>query len=335
MKFPTPIETTVYHVGAAGGIHRSWEGYPGILNYVCFDPEESAAAELKEIAGKSNEAGQVRIFVEKQPVFSRKGEIDFHIYDVPMLSSVFLLDEQITHRYRYSKVRHVKTLKMTCATIDDIAFRRGDAPDSLTIDAQGAGLAILEGATKALGSSIMSVRVEVEFIPLYRNQHLFDEVWTFMRSRGFRLVRLEKCGSGETGFSTDAGPFSSGMGDGVPAWADAIFLKVPAASDWSTKHVEESAAFLFKFVLFALSNRIGSVGLDLVYDMAQQNRLSSVIEALCDTDRELLMNGLLAQFEQCEASTWERQEDRRTVFRLQQQRFRAILKNLLIQGNPY
>ena len=330
MKLSKPIETTVYHVGAAGGVHRSWEGYPGILNYVCFDPEDGAAEELKEIADKSSKAERVRMYTEKQPVFNRNGEIDFNIYDVPMLSSVFLLDEQITHRYRYSTVRHVKTIKMSCATIDDIAFHRGEAPDSLTIDAQGAGLAILEGATKALANSIVSVRVEVEFTPLYRNQPLFDEVWAFMRSRGFRLVRLEKCGSGETGFSTDAGPFSNAMGDGVPAWADAIFLKVPAVSDWSTKHIQESAAFLFKFVLFALSNRIGSVGLDLVYEVAQHNRLSSVIEALCGTDRELLMNCLLVQLEQCEASTWERQQDRRTTFRLQQQKLRAILKNLLI-----
>jgi hypothetical protein len=176
----------------------------------------------------------------------------------------------------------------------------------------------------------MSVRVEVEFIPLYRNQPLFDEVWALMRSRGFRLVRLEKCGSGEAGFSTDAGPFSTSMGDGVPAWADAIFLKIPAASDWSTKPVQESAAFLFKFVLFALNNGIGSVGLDLVYEVAQRSRLVPVIQALCDADRELLVSRMLAQLDQCEASTWESQEERRTVFRRYQQRLGAVMKDLKI-----
>jgi len=327
VKLSAPIETTVYHVGAAGGLHRSWQDYPGILTYVCFDPEEGAAAELQEIADKTDNP-RLRLCAEARPVFSRNGTIDFHIYDVPMLSSVFLLDREVTHRYRYSNIRHLNTTRMNCSTIDDIALMRREAPDSLIIDAQGAGLAILEGASKALASTIVSVRVEVEFIPLYTDQPLFDQVWAFMRSRGFRLVRLEKCGSGETGFSTDAGPFSCSMGDGVPAWADAIFLKIPTMEEWSSKPSQESAAFLFKFVLFALCNRIGSVGLDLVFELAQRNLLAQIMESLSIADQELLINRVLAQLDQCEGSTWETQEERRRIFHMEQQKLRAILRSL-------
>ncbi len=319
------IHTTVYHVGAAGGMHRAWIDYPGVVNYVCFDAEESAAAELKAAAEKGADKN-TRMFVEARPVFSHNGPIDFHVYDIPTLSSTFLFDEKITHRFRYSDVRHLKTTTLDCTTIDEIAKSRGEAPDSLTIDAQGASLAILEGATNVLARCVLSVRVEVEFLSVYRGQPLFDRVLAFMFGNGFRLIRIEKCGSGEAGVSTDSGPFSESVADGVPAWADAIFLKTPPLPKWAAQAPQESGALLFRSVLFALNNRIGSVGLDLIFELAEMNYLAPIVNALAASDREMLHGKLLAHLEVCEKSVWETDATRRTHHQKQQQKFREILR---------
>jgi len=64
-------------------------------------------------------------------------------------------------------------------------------PHFIKVDAQGAELAILEGAGEMLGS-VIGIEVEVEFAPLYRQQPLFADVDRFLRSRQFELCDLNR-----------------------------------------------------------------------------------------------------------------------------------------------
>ncbi len=71
-----------------------------------------------------------------------------------------------------------------------------DGPvDFIKLDVQGGELDVLRGATNLLGDAL-AVHVEVEFIPIYASQPLFDDVFRFMVAAGYDMFdfpRLERC----------------------------------------------------------------------------------------------------------------------------------------------
>ncbi len=62
--------------------------------------------------------------------------------------------------------------------------------DFLKLDTQGTELEILQGAESYLSTSILGLKVEVEFTPMYLNQPLFSEVDSYIRQFDFMLFDL-------------------------------------------------------------------------------------------------------------------------------------------------
>lgn len=63
-------------------------------------------------------------------------------------------------------------------------------PFYLKLDTQGTELAILRGADEVL-RHVELIEVELSLVPLYRGGPVFDEVASYLRERGFRLISLE------------------------------------------------------------------------------------------------------------------------------------------------
>lgn len=111
-----------------------------------------------------------------------------------------------------AEVSAAGTREVGTVRLDDVI----DGPiDFLKLDIQGGELDALRGATRVLGS-VLAVHVEVEFIPIYVSQPLFDDVFRSMVAAGFDLFdlpRLERC------------RYQGGQGraDRV-VWADAVFI---------------------------------------------------------------------------------------------------------------
>ena len=63
--------------------------------------------------------------------------------------------------------------------------------DFIKIDTQGYELPILKGAIKCL-DHVIGLEIEVEFVPMYKNQPLFDEVDRFVREKGFELFDIKR-----------------------------------------------------------------------------------------------------------------------------------------------
>jgi len=84
------------------------------------------------------------------------------------------------------------TREVDTVRLDDVI---NEPVDFLKLDVQGAELDVLRGATRIL-DSVLAVHVEVEFIPIYLSQPLFDDVFRFMVTNEFDLFdlpRLERC----------------------------------------------------------------------------------------------------------------------------------------------
>lgn len=62
--------------------------------------------------------------------------------------------------------------------------------DFLELDTQGTELEVLRGAEIFLSSSILGIKVEVEFSPMYLDQPLFSDVDAYLRQFGFVLFDL-------------------------------------------------------------------------------------------------------------------------------------------------
>ncbi len=61
----------------------------------------------------------------------------------------------------------------------------------LKIDTQGADINVLKGGEKMMdGFKVCAVLVEVLFVPLYEGQGWFDEIYAWLKCKGFKLVKL-------------------------------------------------------------------------------------------------------------------------------------------------
>lgn len=91
--------------------------------------------------------------------------------------------------------------------------------DFLHLDTQGTELEILQGAKGFLSNSIVAVKCEVEFAPLYEGQALFGDVDAFLRRHGFVLFDLSRSRYRRAGFPNEA------LTRGQLLWGDATYLR--------------------------------------------------------------------------------------------------------------
>ena len=112
--------------------------------------------------------------------------------------------------------------------------------DFLHLDTQGTELDILQGAQSFLSSSIVGVKCEVEFAPLYEGQALFGDVDGFLRQHGFVLFDLSRSRYRRAGFPDDA------LTRGQLLWGDAIYLR-----DYKSLPSAANNLALFKLCLLA------------------------------------------------------------------------------------
>ncbi len=174
----------VADVGAAivdGGDPEPYEPLlrRGLATLVGFEPDTDACARL-------NDAGRGRFL----PVVVADGSPKtFHECASPLCSSIFEPDEQLLELFQYIAPYMKKTGERPVETsrLDDVAGL-GEV-DFLKIDAQGAAYEVLGGAARVLSEAV-AVHVEVEFVPLYRGQHLFRDVDRLLAERGFTFFRF-------------------------------------------------------------------------------------------------------------------------------------------------
>jgi len=153
-----------------------------------------------------------------------------------MCSSMYPpIEELVAERARLALMRTRECTTIAVRTIDDWAQERGiDRFDYVKLDAQGAELAILEGAARTL-DGVRAVKVEVQFSPQYEGIPLFGEVDRHLRERDFALWRLSELSHcGFTGAGNPEIPEHLDYDDrrvhlvgggGQLLWGDAYFVR--------------------------------------------------------------------------------------------------------------
>jgi FkbM family methyltransferase len=183
-----------------------------------FEPDKDQYKKLCDLKHSS---------VHYLPYFlADKGESTFCIARYPGCSSLYEPDVSLIDLFTSigasigGNFEIIKKEKVETVRLDDVY----DFPNAhyIKIDVQGAELDVLRGAIRTLQKTLV-LEIEVEFVPLYKNQPLFGDIQCFLREKGFLFHKfIDISGRCFRPFQFPNNPF-------IPVsqmlWADAIFVR--------------------------------------------------------------------------------------------------------------
>jgi len=212
-------------VGARGGVKNNWAAAVRHLRSYGFEPDQG---EFGRLVG-SPDANRTGTTFFPTALHNRREPIRLHIARDRGLTSVFEPNRGFLDAFPDAdRFDTIDVQQVEADTLDNQLHSHGVVDvDFLKADTQGSELFVLQGAANTLASTIFGVEVEVEFTPIYRDQPLFADVDRFLREQGFLLFGLRPCYWKRSTGRSLGGP------RGQIIWADALYLKAPAAFERS------------------------------------------------------------------------------------------------------
>jgi FkbM family methyltransferase len=211
---------TLVDVGARHGIQERWKAAQRHLRVIAFECDEAEHARLLSSIPRG-----ANVLCLSTALHNMRGEADFYLARSPGLSSFLEPNwELLQHfpdaeRFQTERIVRLKTDRLDAQLevngIVDVDF--------VKLDTQGTELVILEGAQRILSAEVLGLEVEVEFVPLYREQPLFADVDTMLRGHGFDLFDLRP-----TYWKRALGADSGGP-QGQLMFGDALYLRRASA----------------------------------------------------------------------------------------------------------
>jgi len=201
-KYFANYPVVLVDVGFRGGIQGKWLAVKKYLQVIGFEPDKTEFDSLIEnLPTNTNTIYNVALYKEQ------RDDLDLFITRDGNLCSIFEPDRNILDDFpETERFDLLKKVQVKADTLDNVLKNSNiGCVDFIKVDTQGSELFVLEGAKSILERSVFGVEVEVEFLPMYKNQPLFDDVNKFMRERGFYLFDLKKhywrrkCGLGFDG----------------------------------------------------------------------------------------------------------------------------------------
>ena len=188
------LRIRIHHVGGSGSYGPvSALSVLEHVEWIVYDADETALAK-----SEPPDSGDFRLVA--RCIGGVNSLVNFNVLAAPSASSMLVSSPTAEN---YTKVRHdgtlriwgrhtkiVKSVDVQVSTLDAI-IGDGEAPkiDFLSIDAQGAELAIIDGASASIERTV-GVLCEVEFAELYHGQPLFCDTQSRLRTHGFRLCEI-------------------------------------------------------------------------------------------------------------------------------------------------
>ncbi|UCH49775.1 MAG: FkbM family methyltransferase [Betaproteobacteria bacterium] len=153
---------------------------------ISFEPLPDAFAVIKEKAINDRWGWEVNNFA----LGSREERTMIHIAGNSYSSSI--LPMLSTHEQSRPESRYVGEVEIKVKTLDSVFLSRWRSGQRvfLKIDTQGFEKQVLDGAAESL-PFIDTIQIEMSMTPLYEGGLLFEEMYSFVKSLGYRLVAIE------------------------------------------------------------------------------------------------------------------------------------------------
>lgn len=174
--------------GARGEAHHPFlSAYPQ-AQYIGFEADAEESARLQENFKHGRKIFPVGVGRKKQV-------LPFYITRNPACSSFIEPDHSFFGQFLDTNLdtEVQSVVDLPVVAMDEYLPKMGIfSVDFIELDTQGSELDILKGAEKLLNESVVGVMVEVEFSPIYKNQPLFADIDSFLRSHGFTLFDVSR-----------------------------------------------------------------------------------------------------------------------------------------------
>lgn len=197
-------------IGASGGVEPRWEAVKDLLQCFLFEPDKRSHENLIE-------TGADKVF--GVALGDKVEEAKLNLCRKPEASSRLDPNLDFAGRFpdaaRWEVVRH-ETLSFT--TLDRIESENNLDIDFIKLDVQGGEYAVLVGADRVLQGPVIGLEVEVEFLPLYKQQPLFGNITEILSEKGFEFFDFVNL------YRWQRDQFSN---YGQNVFGDALFLKPP------------------------------------------------------------------------------------------------------------
>jgi FkbM family methyltransferase len=154
-----------------------------------MDPSEASRLARKY-------AAEPTIKIHQTALFSDDTTLTVHVSQHRALNSLFNVDTALLNRNEYmtESFAVLDEIKVKASKIDSL-FATQDI-HFFKLDIEGAEMDALLGAKDKLGTSVLGVRSEVCFAPIYKSAPLFGEIHRHMIDHGFELLNLDYSGQG-------------------------------------------------------------------------------------------------------------------------------------------
>ncbi|AZN38502.1 FkbM family methyltransferase [Paenibacillus albus] len=154
-----------------------------------FEPIPQLAEELeRKYAHKGN------VIIYNNALGAQNCEASFFINENFATSSLLQpSDESVIKKQLNSDLKPINSIKVNQLRLDETV----SVVDILKLDLQGYELEALVGSEKLL-ENVKAILVEVEFIRIYDGQPLFNDIDSFLKSKGFMLMHLYNLQNKET-----------------------------------------------------------------------------------------------------------------------------------------
>lgn len=174
---------TLVDVGSRGAPPPEFDQMRPFMRYFGFDASETAQTHSKNHSARWLEYRILKAFIG-----AKDSKVEFKNFSDGGLSSCFEPSPEYVGEFaphtRVESREEVQTYSLSQALGEDIS-----RVDYLKLDTQGSELTILESEGVC---SIPLIEVEVEFIEVYQGQPLFDQVFSHLISKGYRLLWLTR-----------------------------------------------------------------------------------------------------------------------------------------------
>jgi len=167
----------------------------GVKSFALFEPQKEAFKAIKE---KTSDMSNAMIY--NVALADYKGKTKMFIEEVNMGQSSSILEPK-EHKNKYPDIEFIKEETVKVDMLDNYDLFRYNF-NTLIMDAQGAEMLILKGATETL-KSIDIIYTEVNFIEMYKGCALIDEMDAFLKEKGF---------------------YRYAMGNDMGGWSDAVYV---------------------------------------------------------------------------------------------------------------
>lgn len=178
-------------IGARGGFTTDLAPIGAAVDAIGFEPDASECERLNGVPEAARAAG-LRSLRYVPTAVGAPGERTLNLYRARGCTS--LLEGDAAFAAQFARGDYFildDQIKLQVEPLQEAAQRFGFTDAAfMKIDIQGAELEAIQSAPALTRQSLLAIRSEVEFAPLYKDQPLFADLDAHLRANGFMLTRF-------------------------------------------------------------------------------------------------------------------------------------------------